>query len=177
MGFTDGIQFFLFMWGAIFIWPLACLAACAIVVTSPIGALTCRYWARRHGLDVAACTRRGAFYWMAGFVPWLYFAAQINHRPMPKRVMVAVYLALFALWLWGPVFIGFWQPFTMRNDPSGWLSLPPTASLIGLIVSLICLSFVKTLPHRLHYCRVVPSLLGTLSMLGLLPYLIYSWMQ
>lgn len=172
----------LFMVGWL-VWVVGSMVACAIVVTSPIGALTGWYWARKHNMDVAACTWRGAFYWMAGFVPWLYFAAQLNHWPMPKPIMVVVHLALFIAWLWAPVYLGFlWtinvsDPNLAKTKIADWLVLQPTVSLIGLIVSLICLSFVKTLPQRLHHCRVVPSLLGTLSMLGYLPYLIYSWMQ
>ena len=171
------MEMWLFMVGWL-VWLPGCFVACAIVVTSPIGALTGWYWARKHNLDIAACARRGAFYWVAGFLPWLYFAAQANHWPMPKRIMVVVYLALFIAWLWAPVYVGFSWASSVRYEieiGGGWLFLQPTVSLTALVVSLVCLSFVKTLPQRLHYCRVVPSLLGTLSMLGLLPYLIHSW--
>ncbi len=173
------MEMWLFMVGMA-VWWVGCLIACAIVVTSPVGALTCWHWARKHNLDVAACTRRGAFYWMAGFVPWLYFIAQLNHWPIPNRIMVAVYLALFIAWLWAPVYVGFFWTISIDTEVGDWLALHPTVSMIVLVVSLICLAFVKTLlvtPQRLHYCRVVPSLLGTLSMLGWLPYPIYFWMQ
>ena len=176
MSFMAGVTIIMFLVGMVF-WAGACLACCALVTSSPIGALACRFWARRHGLDVARCTRLGAFYWAVGFMPWIYFALQMNNRAIPRRLMRAAYAALFIGWLLGPVFAGFfWTSEIIDLDNRDWLILHPTASLLAWVAALVCLGFAEVLPRRqqrIDTCHVVPSLLGTLAMLTWLPCVLF----
>lgn len=108
MDFMITLVFIVGIGGAL-VWSWGCYACCAMLVTAPVGALLCRYWARRRGLDVAHSTRLGAFYWAAGLMPWVYFVFQINGRTPPRGRMQAVYVALFFAWLAGPIAAGFFM--------------------------------------------------------------------
>lgn len=164
------------IFAGLWLWTIGCWTCCALVASSPIGALSCLFWARCHGWNAARCTGLGALYWAAGFMPWLYFALQMNGRPAPRRLITAIYVSLFITWLIGPVLFGFvW----ISEDPffrdRGWLVLHPIANLLAWMAALACLMSAKVLPastQRVHICHVVPSLLGTLAMLSWLPYVL-----
>ena len=166
--------YFLAGLAGLWFWTMGCWICCALVASSPIGALACLFWARRRGLDAARCTRLGAFYWAAGFMPWLYFALQMNDRPVPQRLIKAIYVALSIAWLMGPVMFGFfWTSGDPALDDHDWLILHPIANLFAWIAALFFLMSADVLPssrQRVHICHVVPSVLGTLVMLTWLPY-------
>ena len=171
--------YFLMIFGGLWFWQIGCWICCALVVSSPVGALACRFWARRHGLDAARCTRLGALYWAVGFMPWLYFSFQINGWSVPPRLIKAIYAALFSAWLMGPVIFGFF--WTSENPLLGdrdWLVLHPIGNLLACIVALICLLFARVLParsQRVDIRHVAPSALGSLAMLTWLPHFLYFY--
>ena len=169
MDFIIGVLFFAFFGGGA-VWSWGCYACCAMMVTSPVGALLCRSWARRQDLDIARCARRGALYWAAGLMPWVYFAFQIKGRTVPRRRMKAIYAALFFAWLWGPIITGFFLSDSPDREFLAWVSI---TSLLAWIASLVCLAFAEVLPanrQRVHILHLIPSLLGSLAMLTWLPY-------
>lgn len=164
-----GAGFVLFV-GGVLLWSWACWACFALMVTSPIGGLLSRYWAHKHGFDPNRCTRLGALYWAFGFMPWLYFAFQINGRTAPRTLMKAIYIVLLLVWLVGPVIAGFFHADSPGRESLAWV---PIANLLGWIVALVCLAFAKVLPageQRVHICHVIPSLLAVLAMLSWLPF-------
>lgn len=169
MDFLIALVFFVFFGGGM-VWSWGCYACCAMMVTSPVGALLCRSWARRQGLDAARCARRGALYWAAGLMPWVYFAFQINGRTVPRQRMKAIYAALFFAWLAGPIAAGFFHAGAPGLESISWV---PIASLLGWIAGLVSLTLAEVLPasrQRGHILRLVPSLLGSLAMLTWLPF-------
>ena len=155
-------------------WQAGCWICCALVLTSPIGGRLCRSWSRREGLEEARCARLGALCWAAGFMPWLYLVMQIKGGVLPRGLMAVIYTVLFIAWFMGPVVVGFvmileFPEFSDRR----WLVVHPIASLLAWVVALLCLWSAKVLPagsQRVERYRVVPSVLGSLSMLSWLPY-------
>ena len=169
MDFLIGFVFMVAFGGAA-IWSWGCYACCAMMVTAPVGGLSCRYWARRRDLDVARCTWLGAFYWAAGLMPWVYFSFQINGRMPPRGRMKSGYVALFFAWLAGPIAAGFFHADSPGREWMAWVAV---VSLLAWIASLTCLAFAEVLPavrQRVHVFHLVPSLLGGLAMLTWLPY-------
>lgn len=167
---------FIAFFGGFHVWTWGCWVCCALVTTAPIGALSCQFWARRQGLDAARCARLGALYWACGFLPWVYFALQIQDRAVPRRLMTIIHAALFVAWLMGPVIAGFfWSSALTRHD---WLVVTPFASLLALPTALVCLAIAEPLPvrrRRVHNGYVVASLLGSMTMLTWLPHRLLAW--
>ena len=167
---------FIAFFGGIYVWTWGCWICCALVATAPIGALSCRVWARRQGLDTVRCARLGALYWACGFLPWVYFAFQIRDRTVPRRLMRVVYAFLCLALVLGPVIAGFfWASDLTRHE---WLVVTPFASLLALPTTLVCLAIAEPLPvrqQRIHTGHVVASLLGSLTMLTWLPHRLLAW--
>ena len=175
MDILIGIMYFTYF-GGFYVWTWGCWMCCALVVTAPFGALTCRSWARRQGLDTTGCARWGALYWACGLMPWVHFAYQITGCKAPRRVVGMVYVVLCIAMVQGPVIAGFfWTSDLMRHE---WLGVTPFVSLLALPTVLACLAVAKPLParrQRVHIGHVVAALLGTLAMLTWLPHRLLGW--
>ena len=175
MDIAIGIMFFAYL-GGFYVWTWGCWICCAMVVTAPIGALACRSWAQRHGLDATRCARLGALYWACGFMPWVHFAYAITGRTAPRRVVWVVYAALCVAMVLGPVIAGFfWAANVARHE---WLVMTPFMSLLALPTALVSLAVAKPLParqQRVHTGHVVAALLGSLAMLTWLPHRLVGW--
>ena len=151
------------------LWAGGSFICYALIVTAPIGALSSWYWARQQGAATTRCTLLGALYWAIGFLPWLYFAFQINGRAVPQRLMRTLWTVVFIAWILGPIGAGFFVAGSDTALVSDWFILVPFFNLAACVAALACTRFAKVLPAghgRVHSCHVVPSLLGTLSMLS-----------
>ncbi len=171
--------YFFVIFAGLWFWIIGFWTCCALVASSPVGALTCWIWARRNGLDAARCAWLGAFYWASGFMPWFHFGFQLNDRPVPQITMKSIYAVLFLVWLAGPVILGFfWASEDPFDGKRAWLVIHAIFNLLAWIAALFFLMTAKVLPtrrQRIHIGHVVPSMLGALSMLSWLPYALSTW--
>ncbi len=152
------------------LWGWASYVCFALVVSSPIGAIICWRLASRLGLAPGKCARAGAWYWAAGFVPWIYYLDQLNGRPRPKRLFNITYGCALALWLVGPVIGGSISGFP---SDTGWLLVIPAANLAALAGSMVWRSFADAAASGDRYlrnCDVVPLFFAVVGMMSLLLY-------
>ncbi len=167
-----GTVFYL-TFGGFFAWMGAFWVCCALIVTAPIGALLCRYWARKQGLEASRCAWFGAFYWACGLMPWVHFAFQINGRMPPRGLLGTTYAVLFFVWFAGPISTTFFEAQVSHTEPPIWIPIANLLAFIAALGALGFLVFADELPEtreRVQILRVIPSLLWTLAMLTWLPY-------
>ncbi len=127
----------LVLWLGTYLW-------CALVVTSPIGALVCWNSARKRGRDATRPALAGALYWACWFMPWVYFVYWRDGREIPALLVKTGYGVLFVTWLAGPVVGGFVMAWSSRGDPylgdfgvRLWLLLVPFANLAAWASSVV----------------------------------------
>lgn len=156
----------------LFVWTLGCYVCCAIVVTAPIGAFVSGRIASRRGLEPGGFARSGAWYWVAGFVPWVCYLRQLNNRPPPRKAFDFAYRCVLAFWLVGPVVGGGMVAAGSGYGSDGrWLFVLPLANLAAMLVSVMWRSFgsgTSLRDGRLRSGDVAPFFLATLGMLSLL---------
>ena len=152
-------------------WTLGCYACCMLVVTSPIGALIMRRRASARGIGGGA--RTGAWYWVAGFAPWVCYLYRINGRPPPARLLSFAFRSMIVLWSVGPVIGGGMMASGSGPGPnSQWMLLIPVVNLGMIALAVGWRSVVgRTGPQdvRLRGGDVMPFLFGAIGMLSLLP--------
>ena len=83
---------FLAMFAPLFVMVANEMAALASMVWAPFGALICALIAWRRGLSPVA----GAVYSALFFLPWVYLAARMLGRAVPKPLAVLPYVVLYA---------------------------------------------------------------------------------
>ena len=151
-------------------WTLGCYACCALVVTSPVGALIIRGRASARGIDGGA--RTGAWYWAAGFVPWVCYLYLVNGRPLPARLLNLSFRLMIGVWLVGPVISGGIASGSAPGPNNQWMLLVPAVNL-GMIALAVGWRSVagRTGPQdvRLRGGDTMPFLFGAIGMLSLLP--------
>ncbi len=156
----------------LFVWTLGCYVSCAVLATSPIGALVCRRLASKRGLAGGRYAWTGGWYWIAGFAPWVYCLYQINGRPPPIRMYNLAFRWLLVAWLVGPVIGGGMMAAGPGIGPnSGWLFAVPVVNLVGIVVSVIWRSVstgTVTGDGQLRSGDVMPFFFAMVGMLTLL---------
>ena len=82
------------LWDLVFMFIFVALIG---YLTTPLPAYISYRVARSKGMRISFCI--GAAYWGALFVPWFYLLARITGDQIPRRVPVALYAALYILWV------------------------------------------------------------------------------
>ena len=129
----------LFFWLGAYLW-------CALLATSPVGALVCWNSARRRGHAVGRPALAGVLYWACWFLPWVYYVYCSDGRDVPAWLVKAGYGVLFFTWLIGPVFGGFSMAWSLGGDPyfgdvwfQPWLLVASCLNVVAVALSVICL--------------------------------------
>ena len=156
-------------------WAIGCAICCIIIASTPIGALLSWTWTKKkNSLNPDRYVLLGALYWMSGLMPWFYFMLRVNNLNIPYKTMNTVYVILFAAWFMGPIVGGFLSASDLpdTNESIGdWIFIHPIASFIAFIISVVCVLAENKPPvniESIDLYRIIPSALGTLSMLSFL---------
>ena len=70
---------------------------------APIAAIYCSRLARRNGLSPKRYAIMGGVYSLVFFVPAVYLVARLRGRIVPRKLIIATYIALHVYWTAGPL--------------------------------------------------------------------------
>ena len=95
------------LWQLVFMFIFVALIG---YLLTPLPAYISYRVARSKGMHISFCA--GAAYWGALFLPWFYLMARIDGGQIPRGVTIALYAALYMLWI-GMIGLYIWWAFNL----------------------------------------------------------------
>ena len=116
---------------------------------APLGAVICVWTAKKKQLPVLKFAIAGALLSMFLLLPWLYLISRMSGKQFPRSLAVLAYIAVYSIWLYGPLTTYFWLQFTLiefdelytASRTSTWMVWTGAASWIVSLTRL-------TMAHR-----------------------------
>ena len=113
----------------------------------PAAAVICAWRARSRGLPIFSYALFGALCSVLFIIPWIFLMARMYDKNIPKIVVKIVYIALYGIWLIGPVsilsvatisIVVFWieNVFTQRYNFYGMYLIILAVAVVVMLLSI-----------------------------------------